>query len=316
MASPRKLALWWDTEEHGCNQASASCVEKVAVENEFEVTRISSCEIAQGKLSASAFHCFCMGGGELSARQALGPRGYHAIRAFVAGGGGYVGFCLGALMACDEDFHIVNLANIGDGGGANGGLLSGCLDGSFCDHHKFGDPEDRTWMVSGYAKLAWVVDTTVVEAEVPLSCDSVPADDGAIMGAERQSPRRENAPEAGARPENVLVSHPPVFRRGGVAPENTEVDVLATFAGDQTAIEFVPLGPKCPITEERFRGALVGMCGQIAVASGKHGCGRVFVTGTHPEMTSGSENAELVAHMLGRVSGTSYAYPVSDLVVH
>mmetsp|Transcript_89968 Transcript_89968/g.226275 ORF Transcript_89968/g.226275 Transcript_89968/m.226275 type:complete len:285 (-) Transcript_89968:2-856(-) len=281
MASIRKLALWWDTEDHGCNQASAHCVEKVAIEKGFEVTKLSSREIAEGKLGTSAFHCFCMGGGELSARQALGLAGFSAIRTFVAGGGGYVGFCLGALMACEKDLHIVNLALMSDGA-----VFTGCFDDSFCEHHNFGDPEDRTWMVSGHAKLVW--------------SDGAPADDGTVIDEGQSS--QGSALEVDARPENVCVSHPPVLTLGSIAPENTGVDILATFAGDQSGIEFLPFGPKCPLTEEQFQSALESMHGQIAVASGKHGCGRVFVTSTHPEMTSGAESAALVAHMLERAS--------------
>lgn len=217
-----KIAVWVDTEENGCNTASAACIEKVARQAELEFEAISSAEIATGKLVNGHFAALAIGGGELAAVSALGPEGFKAIQEFCRGGGGYVGFCLGALLAGTDHVRLCETRFVADP------ALSGCFDGPFCEHHDFGNPEDRTWMICGRADMQW---NDSVQLPMPL---------------------------------DMMVSHPPAMELSG---DSDAVRVLARF-GKCDNVDWYPHGPKCPMTAEVFHAAVEGsLSGKVAVAS-------------------------------------------------
>mmetsp|Transcript_34336 Transcript_34336/g.69390 ORF Transcript_34336/g.69390 Transcript_34336/m.69390 type:complete len:279 (-) Transcript_34336:132-968(-) len=221
-ADRTKIAVWVDTESNGCNTASAACIQKLAREAELEVETVCSADIASGKLVDGRFAALAIGGGELAAVRALGPEGFKAIQGFCHGGGGYTGFCLGAYLAGTDYLHLCETKFVHDP------VLSGCFDGPFCEHHDFGNPADRTWMICGQADMQWIDDV-----ELP-------------------------------RPVDMMVSHPPAMELTG---DSDAVCVLARF-GKCDDVEWYPHGPKCPMTASLFHAAVKNsLSGKVAVAS-------------------------------------------------
>jgi hypothetical protein len=219
-----KIAVWVDTEINGCNTASAACIQKLANKAELHAVPVSSADIASGALVDGSFSALAIGGGELAAVRALGSEGFEAIREFCRGGKGYVGFCLGAHLAGRDLLHLCETTCVKDL------VLSGCFDGSFCDHHDFGNPEDRTWMISGAADLLW---NEAEDAQLP-------------------------------KPVEMMVSHPPAMELTG---DSDAVKVLARF-GECKKVEWYAHGPKCPLTDEQFQNAVeTSLSGKVAFAS-------------------------------------------------
>lgn len=254
-----KVAVWSDTESNGCNTASAACIQKLADKAGLNALPVSSAAIAAGALVEGSFAVLAVGGGELAAVGALGTEGFEAIREFCRRGGGYVGFCLGAYLAGADYLQLCETMFVKDH------VLSGCFDGPFCDHHDFGNPEDRTWMVSGQADLQWNEIETV----------TIP------------------------KPMEMMVSHPPAMELTGAGDGVDRVKVLARF-GKCKKVEWYPHGPKCPMTDEQFHTAVeASLSGKVAIAS----AGRTIITAAHPEMSSGTENEELTKAMLLHAAG-------------
>lgn len=222
-----KIAVWTDTESNGCNTASAACIQKLAANAELNALPVCSADIAAGALVEGSFAALAVGGGELAAVGALGTEGFDAIREFCRRGGGYVGFCLGAYLAGTDYLHLCETMFVKDQ------VLTGCFDGAFCDHHDFGNPEDRTWMVCGQADLQWNETDSVM---LP-------------------------------KPLEMMVSHPPVMDLTG---NGDGVEVLARF-GKCRKMEWYPHGPKCPLTDEQFQTAVdTSVSGKVAIASAGH----------------------------------------------
>lgn len=94
---PVRVALYAD---RGTPQPSVEAVEKVlAGTSGFAVTRLKAEAIGAGSLST--FDVVVVPGGSArSVAETLGERGLENVRSFVTDGGGYVGFCAGAYLAC------------------------------------------------------------------------------------------------------------------------------------------------------------------------------------------------------------------------
>jgi len=76
----------------------------------FACTVLRPADIRAGALADQDVVVF-MGGSGTAQGRALGDEGKAAVRAFVAGGGGYVGVCAGAYLACQgsDEFHKLRL---------------------------------------------------------------------------------------------------------------------------------------------------------------------------------------------------------------
>jgi glutamine amidotransferase-like uncharacterized protein len=94
---PVRVAVY---EDRGAPTSNVEAVEKVLdAESGFTVMRLKAGAIASGSLSA--FDVLVVPGGSArNVAEALGREGLERIRLFVSDGGGYVGFCAGAYLAC------------------------------------------------------------------------------------------------------------------------------------------------------------------------------------------------------------------------
>jgi glutamine amidotransferase-like uncharacterized protein len=94
---PVRVALYAD---RGAPDSSVEALEKVLDgESGFAVTRLKAAAICAGSLSA--FDAVIVPGGSAhTVAETLGEGGLEKVRTFVTQGGGYVGFCSGAYLAC------------------------------------------------------------------------------------------------------------------------------------------------------------------------------------------------------------------------
>ena len=171
------VAVWFDTQANGCNTGSASCIERIIAGSiqGASIIRVSCAEIAAGILQRARPAALVVGGGELSCIPALGEAGLALIREFVLGGGGYCGFCLGALISGRGYAELLPIEADVE---ADRRVFGGCEEGEFQDQHDFGNPADVTWMVLGKADIDW----------------GAAADDGVAT-----------------LPHQMMVSHPPII---------------------------------------------------------------------------------------------------------
>lgn len=90
----------------------AFAAEKALLERSagFVCTVLRPADIRAGALAEQDVAVF-MGGSGTAQGRALGDEGKAAVTAFVAGGGGYVGVCAGAYLACQgsDEFHKLRL---------------------------------------------------------------------------------------------------------------------------------------------------------------------------------------------------------------
>ncbi|KAL6074644.1 hypothetical protein QOT17_004037 [Balamuthia mandrillaris] len=74
------------------------------VQDVFRVTQVTPEQLADGVLQKEGYDVLWIGGGLGSQHaKAIGPEGKRQIKAFLAAGGGYVGACAGAHLACAKE---------------------------------------------------------------------------------------------------------------------------------------------------------------------------------------------------------------------
>ncbi len=85
----------------GSGESNVAAVEKhLAQIHEFRVTRLSPELYATTDLRSQFDVLIFAGGAARSQANAIGPEGREAVREFVRAGGGYLGICAGAYLAC------------------------------------------------------------------------------------------------------------------------------------------------------------------------------------------------------------------------
>lgn len=97
---PVRVALFDDNGSFGKGVPSVS--EQLGKDGAFVVTKLKGPQIGDGTLKHESFDVviFTGGSGHKQA-DAIGPAGLAQVKAFVEQGGGYVGICAGAYLACD-----------------------------------------------------------------------------------------------------------------------------------------------------------------------------------------------------------------------
>jgi len=105
---PIRVALYDDT---GRSLKAVPNIERcLRSSGDFAAERVNAEDIRQGILSG--FDVLIQPGGSGSKQgETLGPVGREAVRRFVRDGGGYVGFCAGAYLACCDQRSSVGILN-------------------------------------------------------------------------------------------------------------------------------------------------------------------------------------------------------------
>jgi glutamine amidotransferase-like uncharacterized protein len=92
-----RVALFDDV---GCSGPGVACVtQQLGIARGIQITKIKGADIADGRLKD--FDVVIVTGGSASQQaKTLGDKGREEIRKFVRDGGGYIGICAGAYLAC------------------------------------------------------------------------------------------------------------------------------------------------------------------------------------------------------------------------
>jgi glutamine amidotransferase-like uncharacterized protein len=109
-----RVALFDDTGSAG--KGVPRVVEILAKTGNIEVTRLRGTNIASGALTNFDVVMFTGGSGSKQSKT-LGQAGRHEVRRFVEHGGGYVGICAGAYLACtgfDWGIGVLNARTVSD----------------------------------------------------------------------------------------------------------------------------------------------------------------------------------------------------------
>ena len=94
---PIRVALYDDTGSSG--QGVPACLSQLSGQRDVQVTKLNARGIQQG---LSGYHVVIFSGGSGSGQaNKIGLAGREQVRRFVEAGGGYVGICAGAYLACD-----------------------------------------------------------------------------------------------------------------------------------------------------------------------------------------------------------------------
>jgi hypothetical protein len=94
---PIRVALYDDTGTTG--QGVPACLSQLSGQRDVQVTKLDAQAIQQG---LSGYHVVIFSGGSGSGQaNKIGLAGREQVRRFVEAGGGYVGICAGAYLACD-----------------------------------------------------------------------------------------------------------------------------------------------------------------------------------------------------------------------
>jgi glutamine amidotransferase-like uncharacterized protein len=95
---PIQVAVY---EGMGCSGKGIPCVsDQLGTSPDFMVTKITAEQIRTGALKKFDVVMFT-GGAAMTQSKALGTEGRDAVKKFVEHGGGYMGICAGAFLACD-----------------------------------------------------------------------------------------------------------------------------------------------------------------------------------------------------------------------
>ncbi len=115
----KRIALYMD---HGCRGIGAArWAQLLSNSPELSFAMLSAADVCEGRLAA--FDCLVMpGGGGLERYADLGEEGCARIRAFIRGGGGYIGTCAGESVLLNEPERIRILPFKGDGVWPRGGF--------------------------------------------------------------------------------------------------------------------------------------------------------------------------------------------------
>ncbi len=98
--NPVRVALFDDNGSFG--KGVPSVTEQLGNSGSFTVTKLKGPQIGDGTLKREAFDVVIFTGGSGSKQsKAIGEQGLVAVRKFVEDGGGYIGICAGAYLACE-----------------------------------------------------------------------------------------------------------------------------------------------------------------------------------------------------------------------
>lgn len=107
-AEPVRVALY---RGEGADDYWAVPVKTIlAADPAFRLTEVQAEDIRQGALKKNDVVIFPGGRSRLQS-QALGPDGHRALKRFLTGGGGYLGFCAGAYLATTDSPGALGLIN-------------------------------------------------------------------------------------------------------------------------------------------------------------------------------------------------------------
>jgi len=122
-ARPLKVALY---EGDGATaRGIAAVAERIAQWPGAAITRVPAAEIATRDLSAFDIVVFSGGSGSAQGK-AIGEAGRAKVRAFVENGGGYLGICAGAYLACagfDWGIGVLNAKTVSNKWRRGGGMV-------------------------------------------------------------------------------------------------------------------------------------------------------------------------------------------------
>lgn len=215
-------------------------------------SRVQASTVDAGALTEQAlarFDVLLVTGGEpRRLRDRIAGRGANAIRAFVAGGGGYVGVCAGAVLATRKAPTLDLLPAVR------------CIN-------------DNVWWASG------ITGSAVLKR--PLHAPPDPADallsTAFVADADGAEHAYHNGPLLGIA-KGKTGKKGKKGKRGGEEDARAAAVPLALFSGD---IE--PWAPDCDATMPPPRDQ---MDGAVAAVSGSYRRGRIVITSIHPEFLS------------------------------
>ena len=266
------IAIFWDA-----SQLWGLLVWRAAEAFGLPYRLVKAKEIAQGALSDKTSLLLVPGGTARHKSAALGEKGREAVRAWVRGGGRYVGFCGGAALGLSDAADPVRTAEIGKGL---------CL----CPWHRAEIGERVQHFVSGHVRVRF-------------------------QGGHPLVPEFFSEPVAPGSEPAIPIWWPGRFAASSGGPDDG-VDVLARYAGSDPrtcppdlCVADLPLSSLSPAVLEQWI-ELYGVSlapgflnGQPCALHGRYGKGSYTLSYSHLETPGSPDANRWFAHILRTLTG-------------